>query len=117
MVDLPELFRRLREVVTDRITVVVDGTVIAAALPAEVLTSDDKLEILYYESCTKYLQLGMDASLAGLVVYPPELFEPIDMARRNAGAILYRHNSELFPRYDRALLRRRMRRNATTGTR
>jgi cystathionine gamma-synthase len=110
MVDLPELFRRLREVVTERTTVVVDGTMLAAALPADLLVSDDKLEILYYESCTKYMQLGMDASMAGLMVYPIELFERFDTLRRNSGAVLFRHNAELFPRYDRALLRGRMQR-------
>jgi cystathionine gamma-synthase len=110
MVDLPALFRRLREVVTERLTVVVDGTMVGGALPAALLAGDDKLEIIYNESCTKYLQLGMDATQAGLVVYPVELAERFDELRRNGGAVLYRNNAELFPRYDRALLRRRMRR-------
>ncbi|MFC7613531.1 PLP-dependent transferase [Actinokineospora soli] len=110
MVDIPVLLRRLREVVTSRTTVIVDGTMLAAALPADLLRSDDKLEILYYESCTKYMQLGMDASLAGLVAYPRDLHDRLDQLRRNTGTVLYRHNAELFPRYDRAFLRRRMHR-------
>lgn len=110
MVDLPELFRRLREVVTERMTVVVDGTMVGGALPAELLSSDEKLEIIYNESCTKYLQLGMDATQAGVVAYPVELKERMAELRRNGGAVLYRHNAELFPRYERSFLERRMRR-------
>jgi cystathionine beta-lyase/cystathionine gamma-synthase len=117
MIDLPELFRRLRGVVTERLTVVVDGTMIAGALPSEVLASDSKLEILYYESCTKYLQLGMDATQAGLVAFPVELAFRMDELRRNGGAVLYRQQAELFPRYDRALLHRRMRRISANAER
>lgn len=110
MFDLPELYRRLREVVTERVTVVVDGTMIGASLQPELFASDEKLEIIYYESCTKYLQLGMDFNLAGLVVYPAELTERFDMLRRNSGAVLARHNAEQFPRYQAPLHQRRMRR-------
>jgi cystathionine gamma-synthase len=117
MFDLPELYRRLREVVTDRLTVVVDGTMIGASLQTELFESDDRLEIIYYESCTKYLQLGMDFALGGLVVYPKELTELFDMLRRNTGAVLARHNAELFPRYESALHRRRMRRIWTNAER
>ncbi|MGX7827994.1 PLP-dependent transferase [Actinokineospora sp. 24-640] len=108
MIDLAALFERLREVLTEPLTVVVDGTMIAAALPADLLESDDRLEILYYESGSKYLQLGMDSGMAGMLVYPSELSERMSLLRRNAGAVLYRHSAELFPRYDRAALRERM---------
>ncbi|MCW3819863.1 PLP-dependent transferase [Micromonospora sp. DR5-3] len=110
MLDLPELFRRLREVVTERCTVVVDGTMTGASLQPTLFASDDRLEVMYYESCTKYLQLGMDFALAGLVVFPIELAERMDMLRRNTGLVLARHNAELFPRYQVSLHRRRMRR-------
>ncbi|MEV6823657.1 PLP-dependent transferase [Amycolatopsis sp. NPDC051102] len=110
MFDLPELFRRLREVVTERTTVVVDGTMIGASLQPELFVSDDKLEVIYYESCTKYLQLGLDFNLAGLVIYPIGLTERFDMLRRNSGAVLARHNAEQFPRYQAPLHQRRMRR-------
>ncbi|MEV6694590.1 PLP-dependent transferase [Micromonospora sp. NPDC051196] len=110
ILDLPELFRRLREVLTERCTVVVDGTMTGASLQPELFAADDRLELVYYESCTKYLQLGMDFALAGLVAYPIELAERMDMLRRNTGLVLARHNAELFPRYQIPLHRRRMRR-------
>jgi cystathionine gamma-synthase len=115
--NLPELFRRLREVVTERVTVVVDGTMIGASLQPELFASDDRIEVIYYESCTKYLQLGMDFALAGLVVYPAELTERFDMLRRNSGAVLARHNAELFPRYQAPVHQRRMRRIWTNAER
>ncbi|SDH50206.1 Cystathionine beta-lyase/cystathionine gamma-synthase [Actinokineospora alba] len=115
MVDIPQLLARLRDVVTHRTTVIVDGTMLAAALPADLLRSDDKLEIFYYESCTKYMQLGMDATLAGLIAFPIELRPRLDQLRRNTGTVLYRHNAELFPRYDRAFLKRRMERICTNA--
>jgi cystathionine gamma-synthase len=108
MVDLATLFKRLREVATGRLTVVVDGSMLAAALPAELLTSDERLEVLYYESCTKYLQLGLDEGMAGLVAYPVESRERFERVRRNGGLVLYRHSAELFPRYQRSVIRRRM---------
>jgi cystathionine gamma-synthase len=117
MIDLPGLFARLRKVLSQPLTVVVDGTMLPATMPVELMAGDEHLEVVYYESCTKYAQLGMDASMAGLVAYPIALQERFDQLRRNAGAVLFRHNAELFPRYRREFLRRRMRRICANATR
>ncbi|MEU8069039.1 PLP-dependent transferase [Micromonospora sp. NPDC049151] len=108
MIDLPGLLARLRSVVIERTTVVIDGTMLSGGMPADLLNSDDKVEVLYYESGSKYLQLGMDAGMAGMVAYPVELREAFDRQRRNTGLILYRHGADLFPRYQRSFYRRRM---------
>ncbi|MET7468308.1 PLP-dependent transferase [Micromonospora sp. NPDC005257] len=108
MIDLSGLLARLRSVVIERTTVVIDGTMLSGGMPADLLDSDDKVEVLYYESGSKYLQLGMDAGMAGMVAYPIELREAFDRQRRNTGLILYRHGSDLFPRYQRSFYRRRM---------
>ncbi|MCP2097837.1 MULTISPECIES: pyridoxal-phosphate dependent enzyme [Actinosynnema] len=110
MVDLPAVLDRLRSTVTEPITVVVDGTMLSGAMPAGALVGGGLVEVLYYESCSKYLQLGLDAGMAGLLVYPVQLRAHFDRLRRNTGTILYRHYADLFPRYDRTLFRRRMRR-------
>jgi cystathionine gamma-synthase len=110
MVDLAGLLRRLREVGTDRTTVVVDGTMLSGGLPPQLLASDERVEVLYYESGSKYLQLGMDAGMAGVVAYPVALKDRFERLRRNTGSVLYRHGAELFPRYQRAFYQRRMRR-------
>ncbi|MGY0236061.1 pyridoxal-phosphate dependent enzyme [Longispora urticae] len=110
MIDIPRLLAELRSVVTHRTTVVIDGTMVSGALPDAALASDDLVEVLYYESCSKYLQLGLDAGMAGLVAYPVRLRPHFERLRRNLGAILYRHHAQLFPRFDRAFFQRRMRR-------
>ena len=117
MVDLPALLHGLRTVMRDRTTVVIDGTLVSAGLPPQLLAGDDRVEVLYYESCSKYAQLGLDAGMAGLVAYPIELRDSFLRQRRNTGTILYRHGTELFPRYHPASYRRRMARIATNARR
>lgn len=117
MVDLAGLLAGLRASVTERTTLVVDGTMLSGGIAPELLAADDLVEVLYFESGSKYLQLGMDAGMAGVVVYPAELREPFELLRRNGGLILYRNGGELFPAYDRDLYQRRMRRICANATR
>lgn len=116
MIDLPGLLARLSEVDTGPLTVVIDGTMLPATLDPALLEGTDDVEVIYYESCTKYAQLGMDASMAGFVAHPIALHERMDVLRRNAGSVLFRHNAELFPRYDREFLQRRMSRICANAT-
>jgi threonine dehydratase/cystathionine beta-lyase/cystathionine gamma-synthase len=120
MVDVPGLVRALAAVRTDPITLIVDGTMAPAALSDTLLDAPEPVEVLYYESCSKYLQLGMDIGMAGVVASKAELRPALDRLRRNTGSILYRHNAQLFPSYDRAFFQRRMLRicgNAATVAR
>jgi threonine dehydratase/cystathionine beta-lyase/cystathionine gamma-synthase len=110
MVDVCGVLDRLRAEVDWPLTVVVDGTMVSGALPPERLVGSGSVEVLYYESCSKYLQLGLDAGMAGLVAYPVELRPHFERLRRNTGTILYRHQADLFPKFDRSLFHRRMRR-------
>jgi cystathionine beta-lyase/cystathionine gamma-synthase len=110
MVDIPDVLARLRETVTKRTTVVIDGTMVSGALDPETLYSDDRVEVIYYESCSKYLQLGHDAAMAGMVAYPVEENATFERLRRNTGTILYARNARLFPWFDRDLFLRRMNR-------
>lgn len=110
MIDLGALVERLRAVVTWPITLVVDGTMTSGMLPPGLLAGDDAVEILYYESCSKYMQLGLDSNMAGLVAYPAHLGERFGLLRRNSGSILYRHAADMFPRFQPATYRARMRR-------
>ncbi|MFD7730114.1 pyridoxal-phosphate dependent enzyme [Kitasatospora phosalacinea] len=93
-----------------QVTVVVDGTVVSGAVPGDWLVSDDRVQVIYYESCSKYLQLGLDATMAGVVVHPVALRARLERLRRNTGTILYRHSTNLFPQYDRDAFLKRMRR-------
>jgi cystathionine beta-lyase/cystathionine gamma-synthase len=117
MIDLAALLAGLRATVTERTTLVVDGTMLSGAIPAELLACDDRVEVLYFESGSKYLQLGMDAGMAGMVAYPADLRPEFELLRRNGGLILYRHGGELFPAYDRDFYQRRMRRIGANAAR
>jgi threonine dehydratase len=108
MADIPNILSRLRETVAARTTVVIDGTMVSGAFDAETLRSDDRVEVIYYESCSKYLQLGHDAAMAGMVAYPVAENPMFERLRRNTGTILYARNARLFPSLDREMLLRRM---------
>jgi threonine dehydratase len=108
VIDIPGLVEELRRRRLGPVTVVVDGTMISGAIDVASLVGDGAVEVIYYESCSKYLQLGMDTSMAGVVAVPVELAPAFDRIRRNMGLILYRHGANLFPRFDRQLFLRRM---------
>lgn len=110
MIDIAGVLAGLPTVLQGPITVVIDGTMVSGAIPFSTLRSTDQVEVFYYESCSKYMQLGMDASMAGLVACPVGLQPAFDRLRRNSGSILYRRSAFLFPRFDRAQLQRRMHR-------
>jgi cystathionine beta-lyase/cystathionine gamma-synthase len=77
---------------------VVDGTAVSGVLPAR-LTSDDNIEVLYYERGPE-LQLGLDAGVAGVVAHPAALRTTFQRLRSNAGAVPDYTAAELFPVYD-----------------
>jgi threonine dehydratase len=110
LIDIPALVQGLARVADEPITVVIDGTMVSGALPANLLSPPGQVEVLYYESCSKYLQLGMDAAMAGVVAVPATLRPAFDRLRRNTGGILYRQSAHLFPGYSQAYFRQRMRR-------
>ncbi|HEY0449913.1 PLP-dependent transferase [Actinophytocola sp.] len=110
MIDVPALIRRLPTVITGPITVVVDGTTLSCGLPAVATTEDDPVEVIYYESGSKHLQLGLDLTMAGFVVHPIGLLAEFTRQRRNTGSILDPRAADLFPRYPSDAHRSRLRR-------
>jgi cystathionine gamma-synthase len=98
VIDVPGLLDGLRSKVTQRTTVVVDGTSVSGVLPA-LLNNDDNIEVLYYERGPA-LQLGLDAGVAGVVVHPAAVRTAFQRQRRNAGVVPEYTAAELFPAYD-----------------
>lgn len=96
---------------TDPLNVVIDGTMLSGAWdPFSAIPCDSPITVLYYESASKYLQLGLDLTLAGLVAVPIQLRSAFDRLRRNTGTILYEEAALRLPRYDRPAFVDRMRR-------
>ncbi|WP_437476419.1 pyridoxal-phosphate dependent enzyme [Sorangium sp. So ce1014] len=96
---------------TGPLHVVIDGTMLSGAFdPFAFVPPDSEITVLYYESASKYLQLGLDLTLAGLIAVPVSLRPRFARLRRNTGAILYEEGAARLPRYDRATFLARMRR-------
>jgi threonine dehydratase len=77
---------------------VVDASMLPTATAAPVTRAlPDRA--LYFESCSKYLQFGLDIVMSGMVVVPRGLEALARRVRRNLGLGLDRYAAELFPRY------------------
>lgn len=119
LIDLDRFFREIGAMVASRVSVVIDGTMSPGCYRREWAAASDKVEIIYYESCSKYLQLGFDNVMAGYVLAPVAHREKLGVIRRNTGAILSRDCANTFPKYTAETLWKRMdiiARNAMTVT-
>lgn len=87
---------------------VVDGTMAPAVTAAPLLAALPS-RALYYESCSKYLQLGLDIAMSGLLVVPRALEANARRTRRDLGLGIDRYGAELFPRYRPQQFERRLR--------
>ncbi|KAB8262718.1 tryptophan synthase beta subunit-like PLP-dependent enzyme [Aspergillus pseudonomiae] len=89
---------------------VVDGTMASGALEiVDWFQSPSAPTLLYYESVSKYLQLGLDIQMGGLLVYPADLDHEMRTIRRNTGTIMYPRNAALLPPIDFDVFQCRMR--------
>lgn len=107
VIDMRAFFERLDKVVRRKTTVVVDGTMIPGCFRKE-WGHCRNVDVIYYESCSKYLQLGFDTTMAGYVLVPAAMRDRFYNIRRNTGSILARDCAHTFPRYDAETLSRRM---------
>lgn len=81
---------------------VVDGTMVSGGLNLfEIFNKPNHPHILYFESGSKYLQLGMDLQMTGIVVAEKEYFSELTTHRRNTGGVMYQSGVTKFPTYDR----------------
>jgi threonine dehydratase len=88
---------------------VVDGTMISGGLNVfEIFNASNHPSILYYESGSKYLQLGLDMQMAGIVVASKQHIQLLSTCRRNTGGVMYQYAINRFPEYNRSIYLRRM---------
>jgi threonine dehydratase len=115
---VPAVLTRLSAELRDPCWVVVDGTLLSGAFdPFERVTPDGPLSVLYYESASKYLELGLDLAPAGLCAAPLELSAILTRLRRNTGTVLFEAAAAMMPRFDRAHFLARMVRLTRNATR
>jgi cystathionine beta-lyase/cystathionine gamma-synthase len=109
MTDIETVLATIAKRLTDDVYVVIDGTMLSGQISLSKLANiSPHIKILYYDSCSKYLQLGLDIAMAGLVIVPIELQSIFDRLRRNTGTILYDASANIFPIYDRFVHQMRM---------
>ncbi len=90
----------------------IDGSLMSGEIDInELMNNGNKnVKIIYYDSCSKYLQLGLDIAMGGLVAFPVDLTAIFDRLRRNTGTILYDFAANIFPHYSRKIQKHRMQR-------
>lgn len=106
-VDLLRLLSKLRAGAKKPVTVVVDGTMLPGVLPPLLFGPDipkGSVSIIYYESASKYLQLGLEHCLAGLILHDNCERAALEKYRRNTGTTIYPGAALGFPRYTRSEL-------------
>lgn len=88
---------------------ILDGTMVSGGMGVyDWLQGAHKPTLLYYESASKYLQLGLDMQMGGLLVYPSKLDEAMRTIRRNSGTIMYSRNVSLLPPINHEIFQARM---------
>lgn len=90
---------------------VVDGTMTSGGFdPFKIFDKGNHPRVIYFESCSKYTQLGLDLQMAGAIVVQSHLVENLVRLRRNTGTVMYSSQVRLLPRCDRHGYLARMRR-------
>lgn len=88
---------------------VIDSTMVSGGINAfSIFDGLHHPNVLCYESGSKYLQLGLDLQMAGVVVCRKEFSDKLAIARRNTGAVMYQTSVCRFPQYDRQIYLGRM---------
>ncbi|KAH7344322.1 pyridoxal-5'-phosphate-dependent protein beta subunit [Pyrenochaeta sp. MPI-SDFR-AT-0127] len=115
MVHLPATdIRHFARIVSNRASwssriVVMDGTMESGGMSVfDWFDGPHAPTVLYYESVSKYLQLGLDLQMGGFLVFPSHLDNRMRTIRRNSGTIMYSRNAFLLPPIDHALYQARM---------
>ena len=109
LIDFAEFAEKIKDLDWSQKWLVVDGTMISGgANLLAIMDQPNHPKILYYESGSKYLQLGMDLQMAGVVVANKEFSPSLARNRRNTGGIMYQNGLLRFPKYTRAQYLSRM---------
>ncbi len=115
--DIPHLLEILERIdLKEDVYVVIDGTMIPEGVSKFFKTKNPHVKVLYFASCGKYLQDGMDTTMAGLVVSDQKIGSTLQELRRASGTILYEPSTSLFSLPEKEIHTRRsarMTRNAT----
>lgn len=109
ILDLKTLARKMAPYDWRHKWLVIDGTMVSGGIDVfGMFSADNHPAVLYYESGSKYLQLGLDMQMAGVVVSNKQHISRLATHRRNTGGVMYQSALTKFPEYDRDLYLSRM---------
>ena len=95
---------------------VIDGTLVSGGMAVyDWFNGPQQPKILYYESAHKYIQMGMDIVMCGLLVYPEEFHDTIGLIRQVTGTTLYSRQANVLPPIDYQIHQSRMHRLTTNA--
>lgn len=106
MVDIDQLARSLSEA-QNQPALIVDGSMLPLVSAKGIVEAMPESGI-YFESCSKYMQFGLDATMAGMVLLPRKMEAVARRVRRNMGLGLDRYGAELFPKFTPEMLEQRI---------
>jgi cystathionine gamma-synthase len=88
---------------------IIDGTLISGGMAVyDWFNKPSHPKVLYYESAHKYIQMGMDIVMLGLLVYPEVYYETIGLIRQVTGTTLYSRQANVLPPIDYNIHQSRM---------
>jgi cystathionine beta-lyase/cystathionine gamma-synthase len=88
---------------------VIDGTLISGGMAIyDWFHKPSHPKVLYYESAHKYIQMGMDIVMLGLLVYPESFHETMGLIRQVTGTTLYSRQANVLPPIDYNIHQSRM---------
>lgn len=98
MVDIPKLIEYLNSLESQEdLYLVIDGTMIPDGINPFKYIKNPHIKVIYYSSCGKYLQGGLDLTMAGLVAVAPGMAHEFQNLRQSTGTILYEPSASLLP--------------------
>lgn len=88
---------------------VIDGTLISGGMAIyDWFNKPSHPKVIYYESAHKYIQMGMDIVMLGLLVYPEPFHETMGLIRQVTGTTLYSRQANVLPPIDYNIHQSRM---------
>ena len=88
---------------------IIDDKLVSGRLNVfEIFNKPQHPHILYFESGNKYLQLGLDLQMAGIVFVKKQYSSELNTFRFNTGTVIYQTGVAKFPSYNREQFLARM---------
>lgn len=88
---------------------VIDGTLVSGGMSLfDWFDGPGQPKVLYYESAHKYIQMGMDIVMCGLIVFPDIFNDTLGLIRQVTGTTLYSRQANVLPPIDYNIHQSRM---------